>query len=189
MPDPGRIWRDQPEEEVIVNLEQIVNRRTQELSARSRSEILISLGSALFLVVIVAWRWDIGQDPWIGFALAAALAWVAISVYSFRRRIFQRVAMAPDAVAASCLDYYRQELERRRRHLRNAWLWHGPLLLAIAILLAILMEGGGIIFLPLRKILLLLLLLAAWVAFGIWRRNLQARSLQRQIEELDDSDR
>ena len=54
--DPGAIWRDQPEEELQVNLEQIVNRRTEELSSSTRSEILMSIGAALLFVGVVAWR-------------------------------------------------------------------------------------------------------------------------------------
>jgi len=39
-----------------VNLEQIVNRRTEELYSSTRSEILMSIGAALLLVGVVAWR-------------------------------------------------------------------------------------------------------------------------------------
>ena len=48
--DPGSIWRDQPGEEVTVNLKQIVNRRTEELSSSTRSEILMSILAALLFV-------------------------------------------------------------------------------------------------------------------------------------------
>ncbi len=45
--DPGGIWRDQPEEELPVTLKRNVNRRTEELYFRTRSEILMSIGAAL----------------------------------------------------------------------------------------------------------------------------------------------
>ena len=48
--DPGSIWRDQPGEEVSVNLKQIVSRRTEELSSSTRSEILMSILAALLFV-------------------------------------------------------------------------------------------------------------------------------------------
>ena len=44
---------------------------------------------------------------------------------------------APTRVASTGMEYYRRELERRRDHLRNAWVWHGPLLLACFMLIAI----------------------------------------------------
>jgi hypothetical protein len=177
--DLGLIWRDQPEEKLPVNLEQI-----QELSLHTRSEILMSIASALLLVGVLAWRLQIAHESLLELGLAAAIAWIIISLYSFRRRIWWRATSRRDAVAATCLEYYRTELERRRDHLRNVWLWHGPLLLASIILIAVLRGRANIAFQPLRNALPLIILLAAWVGFGIWRRHLQARSLQREIDEL-----
>ena len=182
--DAGLIWRDQPEERVPVNLEQVVNRRAQELSSRTRAEILMSVGSALLLVGVVAWRLEIGREGRLEFGLAAAVAWVLISLYAFRRRVFWRASARRDAVAATGLEYYRKELERRRSHLRNVWLWHGPLLLALIILIRVLTGRVNIAYRPVRNALPLLVLLAAWVGSGIRRRLVQARSLQREIDEL-----
>lgn len=182
-PDPGAIWRDQPEERPV-ELEQIVSRRTQELSVRTRSEILISLASTVLLAAVVAWRMGIGDDRLLGFGLAAAGVWLAISLYSFGSRIFPNWGRRPDAVAATCLEYYRQELERRRNHLRNAWLWHGPLVLAVLILIAVFTGTASPALRQAGRVMPLLVLLAAWVGFGIWRRHLQARSLEREIDEL-----
>ena len=183
-PDPGRIWRDQPEERVPVNRAQIVNRRTEELSFRTRADAHQSLGAALLLLGVASWRLPIAHDGLLKAGLAAAAAWVILSLFFFRRRIQRPVNSSRDARAASCLEYYRQELERRRDHLRNAWLWHGPLLLAALVLIAVLAGRANISFQPLRNVLPLLILLVAWVGFGIWRRLLQARSLQQEIDEL-----
>jgi hypothetical protein len=70
--DPGCIWRDQPEEKLPVNLVQIVNRRTLELSSNTRSEILVSIGAALLLVGVVAWRLEIAHGGLLEFGFAAA---------------------------------------------------------------------------------------------------------------------
>ncbi len=183
-PDAGLIWRDQPEEKVPVNLAGIVNRRTRELSARTRSEILIGVASAMLLIGVVAWRLKIAHESLLAFGLAAAIAWVIVSLYLFRRRIWWHDTSRPDAVAATCLEYYRKQLESRRDHLRSAWLWHGPLLLALLMLIAVLRGRANIAFQPLRNALPLIILLAAWVGFGMWRRRIQARELQRQIDEL-----
>lgn len=182
--DAGLIWRDQPEEEVPVHLEQIMKRRTQELFERTRWEILISLGSALLLAGVAAWRLQIGREAMLEFGVVAAIAWVVVSLYAFRRRVFGREDLRRSAVAATCLEYYRAELERRRSHLRNGWLWHGPLLLASIILIAVLKGRLNTTYQPIRNALPLLFLLAAWVGFGIWRRRLQARSIQREMDEL-----
>ncbi len=182
--DPGCIWRDQPEEQLPVNLKQIVSRRTEELSSSTRSEVLMSMGAALFLVGVVAWRLRIAHESLLEFGFAAAIAWVAISLYCFRRRIWRWAPSRRDAVAATGLEYYRTELERRRDHLRNGWLWHGPLSLASIIFIAVLTGRANIAFQPLRNVLPLLVLLAAWTGFGIWRRRLQAKDLQREIDEI-----
>ena len=183
--DPGAIWRDQPEEELQVNLEQIMNRRTEELSSSTRSEILMSVGAALLFVGVMAWRFAPTHDRLQEVGYAAVIAWVVISLYWFRRRIWRRNPLRPDAIAATGLEYYRKELEQRRDHLRNAWLWHGPLFLASMILIAILIGKASPAMVPLRNVLPLVVLLAVWTGFGLTRRRRQARELQREIDEID----
>ena len=182
---PGALWRDQPEEELTVNLEQIVNRRTEELSSSTRSEILMSIGAALLFVGVVAWRLAPAHDRLQEVGFAAVIAWAVISVYWFRRRIWRRSPARPDAIAATGLEYYRKQLEQRRDHLRNAWLWHGPLFLACMILIVVLI--GQALTGPerLRSVLPLVVLLAVWTAFGLTRRLRQARELQREIDEIE----
>ena len=137
--DPGAVWRDQPEEARAVKLEQIVNRRTKGLYASTRSEILMSIGAALLFAGVMAVRFAPYGEPLLLPVLAAIVVWVAVSVVWFRGRIFHRDPPRPDT-AAPGLEYYRRELERRRDHLRNSWLWHGPLFLA-CIMLAVTLTG------------------------------------------------
>ena len=185
--DPGSIWRNQPKEEHAVNLEQIVNRRTEELSSSTRSEIVMSLSAALLFVGVMVWRFAPTYERLQEVGFAAVMAWVAISLYRFRRRMWTRSPSHPDAAAATGLEYYRKELEGRRDHLRNAWLWHGPLFLACATLIAIVIRGMA--FQPFRNVLPLVVLLAVWTGFGIWRRHRQAKELQREIDEIEPRDR
>jgi len=182
--DPGAIWRDQPEEEPAVNLEQIMRRRTEELYSSTRSEILMSIGAALLFVGVMAWRFAPALGPLQEVGFAAVIVWVAVTLYRFRRRIWRRPAR-PDAVAATGLEYYRKELEQRRDHLRNAWLWHGPLFLACLVLIAILTGKTFPHFQRLRNVLPLVVLLAVWTGFGLARRRRQARELQREIDETE----
>jgi hypothetical protein len=51
-------------------------------------------------------------------------------------------------------------------------------------LIAVLRGRANIACQPLRNALPLIILLAAWVGFGVWRRRIQARGLQREIDEL-----
>jgi hypothetical protein len=180
--DVGAIWRDQPEEELAVNLEQIVNRRTEELSSSTRSEIVMSMGAALLFVGVMVWRFAPAYERLQEVGFAAVIGWVVISLYLLRRRIWGPPSR-PDVAAATCLEYYRRELERRRDHLRNPWLWHGPLFLACMILIAILIRGKA--FQPFRNVLPLVVLLAIWTGFGVWRRHRQAKELQREIDDIE----
>ena len=182
---PGALWRDQPEEELTVNLEQIVNRRTEELSSSTRSEILMSIGAALLFVGVVAWRLAPAHGRLQEVGFAAVIAWAVISLYWFRRRIWRRNPAPRDAIAATGLEYYRKELEQRRDHLRNGWIWHGPLFLACMILVAILLGKTFPAFRRLRDVLPLVVLLVVWTGFGLTRRYRLARELQREIDEIE----
>jgi hypothetical protein len=182
--DPAAIWKAQPEEKLAVNLEQIMNRRTEQLYSSTRSEILMSIVAALLFVGVMALRLAPAHDRLLELGCAAVIAWAVISVYLFRHRIWRQEPARPDAVAATGREYYRKELERRRDHLRNAWLWHGPLVLASLILIAIWTGKAFIGFGRLENVLPLLVLLAVWTGFGVRRRLRQARDLQREIDEL-----
>jgi hypothetical protein len=144
----------------------------------------MSILSALLLVAVMAWRFAGEYDPYILAGFGAVIAWVAASLVSFRKRLGQNGARADD-VAASGIEYYRRELEQRRDYLRNAWIWHGPMVLACLILAAVLARRA----LPgvhrLRSVVPLLVLLAVWAGFGFVRRVRLARQVQREIDELN----
>jgi hypothetical protein len=179
--DLSAAWRNQPEEKRPVILESLITRRTQSLSSATRAEILTAITAAVFFVAVTAWRfaseWD--RIPQLGFI--AAIAWVAISLYWFRARIW-RSGPPKDALAATGVEHYRKELERRRDHLKNAWLWHGPLVLACLTLVAIFADQLN--FRSIQRVLPLLVLLVVWAVLGFIRRLRQAAEIQREIDEI-----
>jgi hypothetical protein len=184
--DPGSVWRDQPEETVKVNLEQFANRRTRELYSSTRAEILMSIVAGVLFVIVLGWRFARIHDrvPPLGeIGGIAVIAWALISLYWFRDRI--RRAPDKDAIAATGLEYYRKELQRRRDHLRNEWLWHGPLFLACAVFAAIVAGKAFPGMDRLENALPLFVLLAAWTGFGVWRRRREASDVQRELGEMD----
>jgi hypothetical protein len=182
--EPAALWKAQPEERTAVNLEQIVERRTEQLHASTRSEILMSIGAAVLFAVVMAWRFAQYRDRFLDAGIAAVAAWALISLAWFRRWIWPRERVRPDAAAATGAEYYGKQLERRRDHLRNEWLWHGPLFLACLILVWILTGRAYLGFNRLAAVVPLLVLLALWTVFGVWRRLRQAREIQREIDEL-----
>lgn len=183
--DPGAVWRNQPEEKIKMNLQHFVNRRTWEIHSSTRSEIIMSISAALFFVAVMAWRFASAQDRLLQFGFIVVIAWVLVSLYWFRDRIWRQDPPRTDAVAATSLEYYRNELERRRDHLRNAWLWNGPVFLAFMIFVVTLAGKAFPGPQRLRDVLPFLVLLAVWTGVGFRRRRSQAKELQREIDEIE----
>ena len=175
--DPVALWRSQPEENTTVTLNHFIERRTRQLGAGTRWEVLMSIAAALFFVAVLSWRLGLPRDPLLLIGYAGVLAWAFVSFYQFRHSLSQ-----PD-VSVPSVDFYRRQLERRRDHLRNTWLWHGPLLLA-CLLAALSLYRKSFGPASLRRAIPLLLLLAAWTVFSFARRRRQAAAIQREIDEL-----
>ena len=174
-------WLNQPEEVIPVDIERINRRRTWALFSTTRSEIISSIGAALFFAGIVAWRFAPERDRLVLFGCAGVIVWAALTVFRFRNSI-RRHTPQPDALARTGLDHYRVELLRRRDHLRSAWIWHGPLLLACILSAATLTKR--IVPGRLRDTLPVFLLLAVYAVIGIKRRVRQAAELQQEIDEI-----
>jgi hypothetical protein len=158
--------------------------RTEQLYFATRSEIVMSIAAALLFAGVMAWRFapELGGKVLLG--IAAAGAWVAISLYWFRARIWRREPPPADALAVTGAEHYRRELECRRDHLKNEWIWHGPLFLACVTLVATLAGKTSLPFMGVRRILPLLVLLVVWTVFTIVRRRRAVAELQREIDEL-----
>jgi hypothetical protein len=162
--DWGELWRAQGGGPPV---------ELRRMRSRTRSEVLYAIAAALFFAAIIAWRFagQYGRVPWLG--VGAMLVWAVVSLIWFRDRIWRG---APSA--APGVEHYRRELERRRDHLRNSWLWHGPLAAAILTLASIPTVRR------LETAAPMLVLLAGWTIFGTVRRRRQAADLQREIDEL-----
>jgi hypothetical protein len=180
--DPRVIWKEQRNEDTPVTVDDVMNRRTQQLHVSTRSEIVMSIVAALFCVAILAWRVapaGFGLEP-VG--LAATALWIAITVFRYGRIIWN--PGSPPDTTSTGLAYYRRELEIRRDHLRNAWLWHGPLLIAVLLLVANFVGRRFPGMDRFRSAAPLFLLLVLWVIIGIRRRFRQAAEIQREVDEL-----
>jgi hypothetical protein len=178
--DPGVVWRNQPKEKLDMNLQNLVNRRTQQLHARTQTEI-IGVVAAVLLMAALAWRFPSSLGPFQLFGFALVIVWILGSLYWFRDRVWRRTLPA-DAVAMSGLEYYRRELERRRDHLKKAWLWHAPLFLACLIFVVSKVYPNVE---RLKNALPFLILLAIWIVIGIRLRRREDNALQREINEID----
>lgn len=176
-------WKNQPGEDIAMNMPHLLDRRAQSLFASTRAEIVTSIAAALLFLAVIVWRFAPALGAPELLCGAGIVLWAAATLYRFRGRLFP----APADLAEPGLAYYRRELARRRDHLRSAWIWHGPLVLA-ALLFVVRFTGPGR---PtpraLRGIAPLILLLLVWTAAGIWRRTRQAAALEHELDELNHS--
>lgn len=102
-----------------IHLDCLLARRVRGVETAARREILIGIVSALFFAAVVSLRF--AYYPW------GVLLWCAVVLYRFRGDLLRPVA---GEMAATGLAHYRSVLERRRDHLRHAWLRQGPLVLS-----------------------------------------------------------
>ncbi len=174
-------WRNQPEEEIPVDIECVRRRQTWALFSTTRSEIISSIGAAVFFAVIVAWRFAPERDRLVLLGCAGVIVWAVVTVFRFRNAI-RRYTPQANALARTGLEHYRVELLRRRDHLRSAWIWHGPLLLACILSAATLTKR--IVPSRLWETLPVFLLLAGYAVIGIKRRVRKAAELQQEIDEI-----
>src|SRR3982751_6549202 len=97
--DPRNIWKSQELAPVEVNMQSMINRRTRELRARTRTEIIASICAALVFVAVAGWRFVRPGEWLLQTALGVFVIWTVISVYRFRDRIRGRGEMDPQALA------------------------------------------------------------------------------------------
>jgi len=181
-PDPGSIWRNQPEEHMKINLERLTSRRIRDLRSATATEILISLGATIFFLSVAVWKMPVETGPYFHLGLAAAVLWSVGAAFLFSKR---RRGAKPGEIAASGLDHYREVVRDRRDHLRNAWVWHGPLIISCWLLLAIGVQHLDLSGEQLRNVAPFTALLVLWTVFGVVRRYAQANELDRELRELD----
>ena len=186
--DLGSLWRSQPDEAFELDAHVFVGRRMREMSSTSRSEIMLSIGAALFFVAVLAWRFRPMQQsfPLIGFGLIAV--WALLILLRFRRYMQGQRPSGSD-LANTCLRHYRNELEHRRNHLRNSWLWLGPLGLACIIAAGTLAGGSYSWSNQLLRVSPLLVVLVIWIVISVRHRLRLAAEIQQEIVELDKLDR
>lgn len=183
MSDPVRVWRDQPIDELEIRMQPFLTRRADELRSKTRSEILVSILAATFFVAVVLWRFRWATEPLQQAVLVLTVVWIVASLYWFRDRLRQRLPSDPSAKAVSGLDYYRRELQERRDYLRNAWISHGPVLLACFFFLLTIL-GGSPSWDRFSKALPFVICLIVWIGAGIYMRSRQATQIEQELIEL-----
>ena len=191
--DPRTIWQNQPTEPSVMTMEKI-RQKTQELHAKTRQKMLGGIAVSLLVVGISGFGIASGDGPVVRAVFAFAIAWSMAGQYFVNRGMWS-ATLPEDAALSTGLESYRREVERRRYIFGRVLLWSfGPLFLAIATLIALILSFGiknrGM---PLKGTLLnmipFLALVVIWIVSFFVIRMRQQRELQREIEELNNIER
>lgn len=175
------LWKEQPLDSGSVLLPEPRYMRTRDLAPRTRSEILSSTGAVFLFVFLLVWRFDSIRDPFVLLSFVPMAVWILTVALRYRNRIWPGAA-----IAAPGIEFYRSELEKRRAHLRNLWLWHGPLLFACLTLTAVWLRKSVVSVQRLVSVSPLLLVLLIWTAMGVRKRQREAEAIQMEIDEMKD---
>jgi hypothetical protein len=181
MNDPKSIWRNlETKGEKLSSTE--VRAKAEKLAAEIRRDTIVGLVFTSLLTLIgligLAVLPQAGPAERIIGTIAVAILWLGAYRTSTRPRL-------PSAAQfATCVAFYRRELERRRNYFANsakAWLF-GIIILIALVQFLIVMRG----FNPSARDLLsypAALLLLVLVVVPLWRR--QVRRFQRELDALD----
>src|SRR6185437_3174643 len=192
--DPRSIWQNQPTEPSVMTLEKI-RQKVRELHAKTRRELLLRrIGIPLIVVAISGFGITQGHDTALRMVFVLAIAWSLAGQY-FLGRGMRSATLPGDAALSTGLEFYRREIERRRYLFRRMMGWSfGPVVLAIAALIALIVSFGiGNRGMPLKKTLFsmipFLAMVVVWIVGVFVIRMRDQRELQREIDELNEIER
>jgi hypothetical protein len=177
-----KLWQSQPVEATRMSAEAIRKRADkfeQRIRRRNVREYVGSMLSAMVFVYFIVQTHDLLSRIAYGMFIAG----MAVIVIQLRRKGAPR--SMPGAMGAStCLQFFREELERQRDVVKNVWPWYlaplvpGFVVLTVATVLAVPFPAS------LRKVVLMDIFVGG-VFFLVWKLNMRAaRCLQRTIDEL-----
>ena len=156
-----------------------IRARAEKLSAEIRRDIIVGLVFTSLMTLIgligLAVLPHAGPPERIIVTIVVVLLWFGAYRTSMRPRL------PSGAQFATCVAFYRRELERRRKYFAKPWLFGIVILIALAQFLIVMKgfhpSGRDLISYPAALLLLVI------VAVPLWRR--QARRFQRELEALD----
>lgn len=168
-----------------------IRRKTQELHAKTRRELIKSIAGPLIVVAISGFGIAEGHDAALRIVFALAIAWSLAGQY-FLNRGMQSATLPGDAAFSTGLEFYRREVERRRDLFRRVMGWSfGPVVFTIAALILLILSFGvgnrgmllkGALF----KMIPFLALVVLWLVGIFVIRMRDQRELQREIGELNE---
>ncbi len=182
MDDPRNLWQTQEVEEMRFSVEEL-RAKAAKFQRRVQRRNLREYLAALFVIVFCGVAcWNTPQIvPRIAFALLIAGA--IFYIWYLRRRGFAR-PVPENMGSATCVRFYRNELERQRDLLHSVWKW---VLVPILPGMALLATYNIAIAPPAKRWQQFgyVLLEAAIFSAVVWLNMRAARRLDRRIAEID----
>jgi hypothetical protein len=180
--DPKIVWQNLRTEGETMSAQE-VRMKAEKLALEIRRDTIagFAFASALTIASMIALWFRLPEAGWperIIVTIIAVLLWSG----AFRNDILNRRRLPQDLQIATCLEFYRRELQLRRDYFRKApWIIGTVMLIAIVLYVtAILPLNPALSDLLLYPFALLLLIL---IALLLWRR--QVRRLQAELDALD----
>jgi hypothetical protein len=163
----------------------LIRKKTRELHAKTRGELLRSISGPLIVVALGAFSLRF-SEPALRAVFAFAFAWSVAGQYFLNRGMWSR-ATPEDAALSTGLKSYRREVERRRFLFSRALQWYlGPVLLVIATWILSAVRMGILDRTTLPKAAPFLTLMAVWLGALVFIRMRGQRELQREIDDLNE---
>jgi Flp pilus assembly protein TadB len=183
--DPKTIWQNQPTEPSKMTLV-MIRHKTQQLQEKTRRELLGGIVAAVFMVGCYGFCiWWIHAGVF-RMAFALAIAWTLAGQYYVNRRNHSDAAQM-DASLSTSLEFYRQEVERRRYLSGRFLLWSiGPIILALGAFCAHLLAWAHGFLLGTVPFFTVL---GLWFVLLFLQRMRQQRDLQRELDQLNELER
>lgn len=181
--DPRMIWQNQVGGGTPMTLEQI-RRKAEEIDAKTRQQLMANTLIAAILTVSCVWGIWVNQDSMQRAGLVFTIVWSWIAQHSSIKQMISP-GLAGEAALSTGLEFYRNELKRRKNYFRRPWLWFlGPVLAAIGfymlpIFRSIIGNPGSI-----QKITPFGVILSIWVILILIRTRREYLAVQKMIDEL-----
>lgn len=181
--DPKSIWQNQPTEPSVMTLETI-RQKVRDLRAKTRKQLLGNL--AVLVFVVACYGFGAKQFPAFRALFLLPIVWSLAGLYFLNRGMWS-AEMPGDAALRTGLQFYREEMERRRALFRRTLVWgFGPIVLAIGVFLVAIAKLGaqrGGLF---PNAIPFMSLVVIWIVAYFFIRAKEQRQLQREIDELND---
>jgi hypothetical protein len=180
--DPKLVWQSLETEGKTMSAQEI-RFRAERLGAEIRRDTMIGLVFASFLTL--AGLIGLAVLPQAGPPERIIITIVVILLWFGAYRTSMRSGLPDGAEFATCLAFYRRELERRRAYFAKPW-WPGIIVLVALVQYVLVIRPYNPSLRDLLSYPAALLLLIA-IVFPLWRR--QVRRFQRELDALNVFDR